>query len=78
MNSESSTNTGFRHGGAAVIKPWLSGGLVAALVALLVIGAILIIMLSRFDEAKRQAQEAEAGIAKVRTELSALHGGLIL
>lgn len=72
MNHESSTNTGFGHGDAAVIKPWQSGGLVDALVAFLVSGAVLVIMSSRFDDAKRQAQEAEAGIAKVRTELSSL------
>ena len=74
MNNEPSTNTGFKNGGAVVIKPWLSGGLVVALVALLAFGAILVIMLSRFDDAKRQAQEAEAGFAKVPTELSSLQG----
>ncbi len=74
MNNESSTNTGFGHGDVAVIKPWVSGGLVAALGAFLVSGAILVILLSRFDDAKRQAQEADAGITKVRTELSSLKG----
>lgn len=74
MNNETSTNRGFRNGGAAVIKPWLSGGLGAALVAFLVFGAILVIMSSRFDDAKRQTQPAEAGIAKVRTELSSVQG----
>ena len=42
MNNESSTNTGFRHGDTAVIKLWLSGGLVGALGAFLVFAAILV------------------------------------
>jgi len=42
MNNEPSTNTGFRHLDAAVIKPWLGGGLVVALVAFLVFAAILV------------------------------------
>lgn len=42
MNNESPPNTGFRHGDATVIKPRLSGGLGAALVAFLVCAVILV------------------------------------
>ena len=72
MNNESSANSGFKDGGGAVIKPWLSGGLVVALVSFLVFAGILVILLSRFDDAKRQAQEAEVMTTKQRTELSTL------
>ena len=73
MNNESSANSGFKDGGGgAVITPQLSGGLVVALVAFLVFAGILVILLNRFDDAKRQAQEAEARTTKQRTELSTL------
>ncbi|PYJ81359.1 MAG: hypothetical protein DME22_21350 [Verrucomicrobia bacterium] len=55
-----------------VIKPWLVAGLVVALAGNVLLSAVLIVKLSRFDDSKRQAAEAEVRAAKQRTELSAL------
>jgi chromosome segregation ATPase len=56
----------------AVIKPWLVVGLVVALAGNVLLSAVLIVKLSRFDYSKQQADEAEARTAKQLTELSAL------
>ena len=56
----------------AVIKPWLVAGLVVPLAGYVLLSAVLIVKLSRFDDFKRQAEEAEARTAERRTELSAL------
>jgi hypothetical protein len=72
MNDESSPETSSKNEGGVVIKPWLSGGLVVALVGNFVLSGVLILQLGTFEDARRQAQEVEAGIAKTRTELSTL------
>lgn len=56
----------------AVIKSWLSAGLVVALAGNVLLSAVLILKLSRFDDAKRQADEVEARAATQRTELAKL------
>jgi len=56
----------------AVIKPWLSAGLIVALAANALFSAVLILNLSRFDEAKQQARDSEDRIATNRTELARL------
>ena len=56
----------------AVIKPWLSAGLIVALAGNVLLSAVLILKLSRFDDTKKQAEEAEALAVQKRTELSAL------
>jgi len=72
MNHESSTETGSKDRGSIVIKPWLSGGLIVAIVGNFVLSGVLILQLSTFEDTRRQAQEVEAGIAKARTELATL------
>ena len=47
-------------------------GLVAALAGNVLLSAILIVKLGRFDESKRQAEETEARVAKLRGELAKL------
>lgn len=56
----------------SVIKPWLVAGLTIALACSVLLSGILIVKLSRFDDTKRQAEEAESLVARKRTELSAL------
>ena len=56
----------------AVIKPWLVASLVAALAGSVLLSAVLIVQLSRFDDTKRQAEEAEARAATQRTESAKL------
>lgn len=53
----------------AVIKPWLSVGLVVALVGNVALSAALILKLSRYDEARQQAEETETRSATQRAEL---------
>lgn len=55
-----------------VIKPWLVVGLVVALAGNVLLSAVLIVKLSRFDDSKRQADEVEARAATQRTELARL------
>ncbi len=55
-----------------VIKPWLSGALIAALIGSALFSGILIVKLNRFDAAKQQADEAKASAAMQRTELAKL------
>jgi chromosome segregation ATPase len=57
---------------SVVIKPWLSAGLTIALAANVVLSAVLLLTLSRFDDSKRQADEAEIRAAGQRTELATL------
>ena len=56
----------------AVIKPWLIACLVIALAGSVLLSAVLIVQLSRFDDSKRQAEEAEARANSQRTELAKL------
>jgi uncharacterized protein YlxW (UPF0749 family) len=59
-------------GKTAIIKPWLSGGLVAAVVSYIGFSAMLIFTLGNFEHAKRQAQEAEATVETTRKTLTSL------
>lgn len=72
MNHNLSTETGSEQGEKAIIRPWLSGGLVIALVSTAVLSGVLILELGSFKNAKHQAQEAEATLGKARTELTSL------
>lgn len=72
MTDGSTIKTISENGKAAVIKPWLSGGLVVALIGNIVLSGVLILGLGSFEDTKRQAQEAEATIGKARTELTSL------
>jgi chromosome segregation ATPase len=56
----------------SVIKPWLVAGLTIALACSVILSGVLILKLGRFDEAKRQAEEAEGLAARKQTELAAL------
>jgi len=56
----------------AVIKPWLWFGLPAAVALNVLLSLYLIVMLGRFDESKRQADEAETRTTTQRTELAML------
>ena len=56
----------------AVIKPWLVGCLVAAIAGSVLLSAVLIVQLSRFDDSKRQAEEGEARADTQRTALGKL------
>jgi chromosome segregation ATPase len=56
----------------SVIKPWLSAGLIVALAGNVILTAILILKLSRFDDMKRQAEEVEVLATQKRTELAGL------
>ena len=47
-------------------------GLIVALAGNVLLSAVLIVKLSRFDDSKRQADEADARTAKQRTELAKL------
>lgn len=71
MNADSANNN--RAGGqSAVIKPWLAAGMIVALAGNVLLSAVLIVKLGRFDDSKRQADEAEARVAAQRTELAKL------
>ena len=70
MNADSANNRAASQ--SAVIKPWLVAGLVVALAGNVLLSAVLIVKLSRFDEAKRQADEAEARAASQRSESAKL------
>ena len=72
MNDGSSHEASSKKEGGVVIKPWLSGGLIVALVGNLVLSGVLILQLGTFEDTRRQAQEVQAGIAKTRTELATL------
>jgi chromosome segregation ATPase len=72
MTDESTIKTISENGKAAVIKPWLSGGLVLALVGNIVLSGVLIFRLGGFEDIKRQAQEAETATEKARMELTSL------
>src|SRR5947208_2620730 len=69
---ESSTRTDSEKSETAVINPWLSGGLVLAVFGYIVLSGMLILKLGSFEDTKRRAQEAEAILERVRTELSSL------
>jgi chromosome segregation ATPase len=56
----------------AVIKPWLSASLIAALAGNVLLSAVLIVKLGRFDDTKKQAEEAEALAVQKHTELAGL------
>lgn len=56
----------------SVIKPWLIAGLVIALIGSALLSGILIVKLSRFDDSKRQADEADARAITRRAELAQL------
>ena len=72
MNDGSSHEASSKKEGGVVIKPWLSGGLIVALVGNLVLSGVLILQLGTFEDTRRQAQEVQAAIAKTRTELATL------
>lgn len=72
MNSESVSDTTSPAAPRTLIKPWLSFGLILALVGNVLISAILIVKLSGFDDMKARADEAEVEAAKKRVELSSL------
>jgi len=72
MRDESSSVSHSLATGSGVIKPWLSASLIVALAGNVLLSAVLIVKLSRFDDSKRQADEAEGRTTKQRTELSAL------
>ena len=74
MNDESPPETSSKNEGGVVIKPWLSGGLVVALVGNFILSGVLILQLGTFEDERRQAREVEAGIAKTGTELATLQG----
>jgi len=48
----------------AVINLWLSGGLVIAVLGYAILSGLLILKLGGFEDARRQAQEAEDGAEK--------------
>ena len=56
----------------SVIKPWLVVSLVVALGGTLLLSAVLIAMLSRFDDLKLRTEEAEADVVTRRAELAKL------
>ena len=70
MNADTANNRSASP--SLIIKPWLGAGLVAALAANVLLSAILIVELGRFDESKRQAEETEARVAKQRGESAKL------
>ena len=79
MNAESGSNSRTSTAGNAVIKPWLIAGLVIAVAGYVLFTAVLIMLLSHFDDSKRQADEADARtatqctkIAKLRDEVGTL------
>src|SRR5712691_10828462 len=72
LNRESSTRTDSKKSETAVINFWLSGGLVIAVLGYAVLSGMLILNLGGFEDARRQAQEAEMALRSARTELSTL------
>ena len=71
MNAESANNNRVASN-SAIIKPWLVVGLIGALAGSVLLSLYLIVMLGRFDDSKRQADEAGARAATQRTELARL------
>ena len=71
MNAESANNNRAASN-STVIKPWLVVGLIVALTGSVLLSLYLIVMLGRFDDSKRQADEAEARATTQRTELAQL------
>ena len=59
-------------GVSTVIGPWLMAGLATGLAASVLLSAVLIIKLSRFDEAKRQAEAVESRAGIQRAEMAKL------
>ena len=72
LDHESSTRINSEKSETAVINLWLSGGLVIAVLGYAVLSGMLILKLGGFDDARRQAQGAEAALSSARTELSTL------
>jgi chromosome segregation ATPase len=72
MNDESVPKTRESARAGAVIKPWLSAGLVIALAGNVLFSAVLIVKLSGFEEIKKQADEIATEAAQKRAELSSL------
>lgn len=70
--SADSTRNSTANDQTPVIKPWLPAGLVVALVGNVLLSAVLIVKLGRFEDSRRQADEAEARTAAQRTELAKL------
>ena len=69
LDHESSTRTGFEKSETGVINLWLSGGLVIAVLGYAILSGMLILKLGGFEDARRQAQEAETALGSARTEL---------
>jgi predicted nucleic acid-binding Zn-ribbon protein len=72
LNNESSTRINAKKSETAVINLWLSGGLVIAVLGYAILSGMLILKLGGFENARRQAQEAEVALGSARTELSTL------
>jgi chromosome segregation ATPase len=72
MNNESAPESRTSAAPGAVIKPWLSGGLIIALAGNVLLSAILIVKLGGFEDMKRRADEIEVEAVTNRTELSSL------
>src|SRR5258708_32464068 len=72
MNEDASTAKGSKKSAAVVINPWLGVGLVAGLLGSSVLSGILILNLSHFEDARRQAGELDAQIIRTRREVSSL------
>jgi chromosome segregation ATPase len=72
MNAESANNNHQAASTTRVITPMLMAGLITALVGSVLLSLYLIVVLGRFDDSKRQADEAEIRVTKQRTEFSAL------
>ena len=72
MTPESSPHSPSKKSEGGVIKPWLVVVLVVALAGNVLLSGILNLKLSRFDDSKRQADEAEARTVKQRADLSVL------
>ena len=72
LDHESSTRTDSKKSETAVINLWLSGGLVIAVLGYAILSGMLILKLGGFEDARRQAQEAETALGSARTALSTL------
>lgn len=72
MNGKSLGVAGVPKDPGSVIKPWLSVGLVVALVTNASLSAVLILNLDRFDAVKQKAVELEAASSRKRGELAEL------
>jgi chromosome segregation ATPase len=72
MNAESANNNHQAASTTRVITPMLMAGLITALVGSVLLSLYLIVVLSGYDDSKRQADEAEIRVTKQRTEFSAL------